>query len=79
LVEILDDCPTTYGRRNRYKSVIEMMNHLKEVSVPIKAAERMTPEQLQGKILTGILYKEEKPEYCEQYQKVIERAQSGAK
>jgi 2-oxoglutarate ferredoxin oxidoreductase subunit beta len=79
LVEILDDCPTTYGRRNRFKSVIEMMNHLKETTVPIKAAEKMSPEQLQGKTLTGVLYKEEKPEYCEQYQKVIERAQGGAK
>jgi 2-oxoglutarate ferredoxin oxidoreductase subunit beta len=39
----------------------------------------MAPEQLQGKIFTGVLYKEDKPEYCEQYQKVIERAQGGAK
>ena len=62
-MEILDDCPTTYGRRNKFKSVIEMMNHLKEIAVPVKAAEKMTPEQLQGKILTGVLYKEEKPEY----------------
>jgi len=79
VVEILDDCPTTYGRRNKFKSVIEMMNHLKEIAVPIKAAEKMAPELLQGKILTGVLYKEEKPEYCEQYQKVIERAQGGIK
>jgi len=78
-VEILDDCPTTYGRRNKYKSVIEMMNHLKEVAVPVKAAEKMAPELLQGKVLTGVLYKEDKPEYCEQYQKVIERAQGGIK
>jgi len=38
----------------------------------------MTAEQLQGKILTGVLYKEDKPEYCEQYAKAIARAQ-GAK
>ena len=50
VVEILDDCPTTYGRRNKYKSVIEMMNRLKEVAVPVKAAEKMTAEQLQGKV-----------------------------
>jgi 2-oxoglutarate ferredoxin oxidoreductase subunit beta len=34
----------------------------------------MTPEQLQGKVLTGVLYKEEKPEYTTEYAKVIERA-----
>ena len=42
VVEILDDCPTTYGRRNKFKSVIEMMNRLKEIAVPVKAAEKMT-------------------------------------
>ena len=38
-------------------------------------AGKMTAEQLEGKILTGVLYKEEKPEYCEQYAKVIAKAQ----
>jgi 2-oxoglutarate ferredoxin oxidoreductase subunit beta len=76
VVEILDDCPTTYGRRNKFKSVIEMMNHLKDIAVPVKAAEKMTPEQLKGKVLTGVLYKEEKPEYTEEYAKVIQRAQA---
>ena len=78
MVEILDDCPTTYGRRNKFKSVIEMMNRLKDVTVPVKAAEKMSPEQLEGKILTGVLYKEERPHYTAEYAKVIERAK-GAK
>jgi len=55
-----------------------MMNRLKEVAVPVKAAEKMTAEQLEGKVLTGVLYKADRPEYCEEYQKVIERA-GGAK
>jgi len=54
------------------------MKRLKEVAVPVQAAAKMTAEQLEGKVLTGVLYKEDKPEYCEMYQKVIERAQ-GAK
>ena len=76
VVEILDDCPTTYGRRNKFKSVVEMMNRLKDMTVPVKAAEKMTAEQLQGKVLTGVLHKEDKPEYCEEYAKVIARAQA---
>jgi 2-oxoglutarate ferredoxin oxidoreductase subunit beta len=79
VVEILDDCPTTYGRRNKFKSVIEMMNRLKEVAIPVKAAEKMSPEQLKGKVLTGVLYKEDKPEYIGEYQKVIERAGGAAR
>ena len=55
-----------------------MMKRLKDMAVPVQAASKMTAEQLEGKILTGVLYKEDKPEYCEQYQKVIERAQGAA-
>jgi 2-oxoglutarate ferredoxin oxidoreductase subunit beta len=45
------------------------------MAVPVQAAARMTPEQLEGKILTGILHQEDRPEYCEQYEQVIARAQ----
>lgn len=77
VVEILDDCPTCFGRRNKYKSVIEMMNRLKEIAVPVKAAEKMSAEQLKGKILTGVLYKDEsKSDYTTEYAKVIERAKA---
>jgi 2-oxoglutarate ferredoxin oxidoreductase subunit beta len=78
IIEVLDDCPTTYGRRNKFRSVVDMMKRLKDIAVPVTAAGKMTAEQLEGKILTGVLYKEDKPEYCEQYAKVIARAQ-GAK
>lgn len=75
VIEILDDCPTTYGRRNKFRSVIDMMKRLKEIAVPVAAAAKMTPEQLEGKVLTGVLHKEERPEYTEQYAKLISRAQ----
>jgi 2-oxoglutarate ferredoxin oxidoreductase subunit beta len=75
VIEVLDDCPTTYGRRNKFRSVVDMMKRLKEIAVPVAAAAKMTAEQLQGKVLTGVLYKEDKPEYCEQYAQVIAKAQ----
>lgn len=75
VVEILDSCPTTYGRRNKFKSVIEMMNNLKNSAVPVTAAAKMSPEQLEGKVLTGVLYKESKPEYVTEYRKLVARVQ----
>jgi 2-oxoglutarate ferredoxin oxidoreductase subunit beta len=75
VIEVLDDCPTTYGRRNKFRSVVDMMKRLKEIAVPVAAASKMTAEQLEGKVLTGVLYKEDKPEYCEQYAQVIAKAQ----
>ena len=74
VIEVLDDCPTTYGRRNKFRSVVDMMKRLKDIAVPVAAAGKMTAEQLEGKTLTGILYQEDKPEYCEQYAQVIARA-----
>ena len=47
----------------------------KDIAVPVQAASKMTAEQLEGKILTGVLFKEDRPEYCEQYAQVISRAQ----
>jgi 2-oxoglutarate ferredoxin oxidoreductase subunit beta len=76
IIEVLDDCPTTYGRRNKFRSVIDMMKYLKASAVPVKAAAKMTAEQLEGKFLTGILFQDtDKPEYCAQYADLIKRAQ----
>jgi 2-oxoglutarate ferredoxin oxidoreductase subunit beta len=75
VIEVLDDCPTSYGRRNKFRSVVDMMKRLKDVAVPVAAAAKMTAEQLDGKVLTGVLYQESKPEYCEQYAKVIAKVQ----
>jgi 2-oxoglutarate ferredoxin oxidoreductase subunit beta len=79
VVEILDSCPTAYGRRNKFKSVIEMMKDLKDSAVPVNAAEKMSPEQLEGKVLTGVLYKESKPEYVDEYRKLVARVQESGK
>jgi 2-oxoglutarate/2-oxoacid ferredoxin oxidoreductase subunit beta len=75
IIEVIDDCPTTYGRRNKFRSVVDMMKRLKDMSVPVQAASKMTADQLEGKILTGVLYKEERPEYTAQYAQVIAKAQ----
>jgi 2-oxoglutarate ferredoxin oxidoreductase subunit beta len=75
IIEVLDDCPTTYGRRNKFRSVVDMMKHLKANAVPAVAASKMTAEQLQGKFLTGVLFQEERPEYTAQYAEVIKKAQ----
>jgi len=52
------------------------MKRLKAEAVPVKAAAKMTAEQLEGKFLTGVLFEDtEKPEYTVQYADVIKKAQ----
>jgi 2-oxoglutarate ferredoxin oxidoreductase subunit beta len=39
----------------------------------------MTPEQLQGKIITGLLYQADRPEYVAMYEGHIARVQAKAR
>jgi len=78
VVDILDACPTYFGRMNKFKSATQMMEVIeKDNTVNIKQADKLPPEKLQGKMLRGVLHKIEKPEYCEQYSEhVIKKATS---
>ena len=76
VVDILDSCPTYYGRFNKVKGNSELMVIAeKEGTVSQAQAEKMTPEQLQGKLVRGVLHKTERPEYCEEYEKLMAKAQ----
>jgi len=80
VVEILDQCPIYFGRLNKYKSASQMMEAIeKDGTVAVAQAKNMTPEQLQGKLLRGILHQVERPEYCEQYEKLCEKAKGSKK
>ena len=75
VVEVMSPCPTAYGRRNRLGNGARMIMQLKEVSIPLNKAANMAPEELQDKIVTGILVDEDRPEYTENYKKLMERLQ----
>ncbi len=78
VVDIIDACPTYFGRANKYKSATQMMEMIeKDGTVNVNQADRLPPEKLEGKVLRGILHKVERPEYCDQYSDLImEKARS---
>ncbi len=78
-VEAISQCPTYYGRRNRFKSPVEMLEWQKKNSVDIKKAADMEPEKLQGKIVTGIFADREQEEYTARYDRLISEVQGGKK
>ncbi len=78
LVEVISHCHTVYGRLNKEGGAVEMMIWQKEHAMPIEAAMSLSPEKLKGKILTGVLWDVDLPEYCEEYDKVIAQAKQGA-
>ena len=52
-IDVLSPCPTQYGRRNRYDSPADMLKTLMESCITLEEAERLGPENLEGKIVTG--------------------------
>ncbi len=78
LVEAVSYCHTSYGRLNKLGTAVDMMRNLKESSVAAAAAQKLSPEEREKKIVRGVLHDVEKPEYTERYQQVIELAQQSA-
>jgi len=78
LVEAMSYCHTTLGRLNRWGSAPDMMRGLKDTSVTLRQAEKMSEEEKQGKIIRGVFVERDVPEYTQLYEQIIERAQKGA-
>lgn len=75
LVEAITQCPVYYGRMNKLGSAIEMMRWQKEHAVTKKDAAAFNAEEMAGKFIIGELYNNPLPEYCDEYEKIIAKAQ----
>jgi len=75
LVEAVSYCPTTYGRMNKLGTTVDMMRLLKEDSISMTAAEKLSPEEVEKKIVRGVMHDVEKPEYTQLYEQLIQRVQ----
>lgn len=78
-VEAVSQCPTYYGRFNKFKSPVEMLYWQRDNTVNVKAVAKTKPEELQGKLLTGVLADRDYPEFTELYDKLIADLAAGAK
>jgi 2-oxoglutarate/2-oxoacid ferredoxin oxidoreductase subunit beta len=64
-IEVVSQCPTYFGRKNRMRSPLDMMQWMKEESVVKRKADRMDESDLEGKIIVGDFQKKEAPEFSE--------------
>jgi 2-oxoglutarate ferredoxin oxidoreductase subunit beta len=71
VVEIFSQCPTYFGRKNKMGSAVDMMRWFKENTVPVGSKKLETDPTLMER---GIIIQKELPEYCAEYDKIIERA-----
>lgn len=73
IIEVADICPTYYGRKNKKGSAVDMIRWQKENSVMDSKAKAMSPEELKGKLVIGMVSELNYPEYTEEYQKIIDK------
>lgn len=79
VVEAISYCHTTIGRLNRWGTAPEMMLRLKENSITLKQAERMSEEERAGKIIRGILAdRDDLMEYTRRYYTEVIQAARGS-
>jgi 2-oxoglutarate ferredoxin oxidoreductase subunit beta len=73
VVDVITQCPPIYGRYNRLGSATDMMKWQEESALELEKAEGLSPEELEKKFLTGVFIDEERPEYSEEYDRLIEK------
>jgi 2-oxoglutarate ferredoxin oxidoreductase subunit beta len=74
VVEILTQCPTYFGRKNRLGSAVDMLKIFRDQTTPVGSkAKQENPDLIER----GVFVQEERPEYCAEYEKVIQRAMGG--
>ena len=71
VVEILSQCPTYFGRKNRMGSTVDMLHWFKDNTTTIGSKAKQANSDL---IERGIFVQKYLPEYCDEYQKIIDRA-----
>lgn len=78
LIEAMSVCPTQFGRKNKMGSPVAMFDYLKNNTVTVEAAKKLSPEEMEGKIVTGEFKNSPEIEYSAQYMQLIQRLQERA-
>jgi 2-oxoglutarate ferredoxin oxidoreductase subunit beta len=77
-VEAVVPCPTEYGRRNDSGNALAMLDDTRARAITKEKADKLPPEELVDKIVTGVLHEDsEAPEFGQAYE-VLVREQAGA-
>jgi 2-oxoglutarate ferredoxin oxidoreductase subunit beta len=75
VVEVLSQCPTYFGRKNKAGNAVDMVNWFKKNTTPIGSKAKSENPDL---IERGIFVQDERPEYCKQYEQIMTKAMKGS-
>ncbi len=74
IIDVISSCPTYFGRANKLGTPANMLKWQADNAVMISRAKTMTPAELKGKFVIGLLHEELLDEFTVSYQEVIRRA-----
>lgn len=76
-MEMLSNCHINLGRKNKMGDAIANLNWIDDMIIPKRKYDELPDDEKMNRLPTGILKQyEDKPEYCESYDKVIYAAQN---
>jgi 2-oxoglutarate ferredoxin oxidoreductase subunit beta len=84
VIEVMANCHTQYGRRNKHPDPAELIEYITAHAVALSKWDTLSAEEQEGKFPVGVLHKDTtKPEYCDQYANLqrhaIEKARAAVK
>lgn len=76
-IEVVTQCPTYYGRKNKIRTPTAMAVTMKMNTVFKSEADRMKEKDLEGKIVVGEFANKQRPEYTSNLEKLSEEKSGG--
>jgi 2-oxoglutarate ferredoxin oxidoreductase subunit beta len=70
-IEIISQCPTSYGKSVKMRTAVDFIRYFKDNSVPVKRAREMSDEELDGKFVVGKLFERKRPELTDDLRALI--------
>lgn len=64
-VEIMSQCPVSYGKVSGFRDAVSFLHHLKDTSIHIDEARGLPEEKLAGKIVVGKLAERNRTEFTQ--------------
>ncbi|MES9994898.1 thiamine pyrophosphate-dependent enzyme [Desulfovibrio aminophilus] len=78
LVEIVSPCHTQFGRKNKYKSPVDMYRWIKKNATPLERYNELPEDQRAGRLPLGVFVERDAPGLEERYQVLKEKLMEGA-
>lgn len=70
-IEVIAQCPTYYGRKNKIKTPTAMIEWFKENTITIQQSKDLSDDELKGKIITGVYINKPRLEFIESIDQTI--------